>query len=419
MIDSRDPHGLCHVIGYDERPGRAVFLSHSSYLSPFRIGSHQLSRAFAARDWQVLHVPLPVTPAHGLLAPLSRDYRRRVLRACQGPVDIEPGVSEIIPFVWRPWPLARRAGAKAVDRHAQGAAALRRHAARLGFMRPDLLFIDEPRMSGLAAQFDAKLTLYRATDLYHQLKGDSSIVEAERVAMRRSAGFIATSRPVFDHLRGLAPRAPGRLIPNGVEFDRFSRPAPEPLELHGLPRPRLVYAGALDARFDWTALQCLAAMEPHWQIILIGPESGRSPGWLPPNVHRLGARPYESLPGYFQHAQVGLLPLSAHPANDGRSPMKIFEYAAAGLPVVATATGELVRRELPFTMLYEEPEDITPAVATALEQAEALREDAIEAAREMSWGSRVDEILRFRTSLDRDATLAGRHEMAGVGREEA
>src|SRR5690606_10557795 len=113
---------------------------------------------------------------------------------------------------------------------------------------------------------------------------------------------IATSKPVYDHLNRLAPRQPGRLIPNGVEFDRFSQPMEEPPELLDLPRPRLIYVGALDARFDWAAVRHLAQTRPDWQIVLIGPGGDDAAArQLPSNVHRLGARPYERVPGYLQH----------------------------------------------------------------------------------------------------------------------
>ena len=68
----------------------------------------------------------------------------------------------------------------------------------------------------------------------------------------------------------------------------------------------------------------------------------------------LGPRPYAEVPAYLQHADVGLLLLSPDPANAGRSPMKLYEYAAAGLPVLARATPELQRRAEPFVALYDD-----------------------------------------------------------------
>lgn len=383
--------------------GRVVFLAHSSFLSPFRVGSHQLARAFARRGWEVLHVPLPVTLAHLVGVGGSREYRQRLSRAWWGPAVIEPGITEIMPFVWLPWPLARRLGSQAGRWYACGPDRLRQRAATLGFSRPDLLLIDEPRMIGIARKFNPRLMLYRATDLYHHLKSDSTLVDAEREALAKSAGFVATSGPVWNHLSQLAPKSRGLLLPNGVEFEHFRQPRPEPSDLQAIPGPRLVYAGAFDARFDWAAVNRIARQRPHLQLILIGPLLGaQKPAGqqqLPPNVHLLGPRSYDDLPAYLQHANVGLLPMTAHPANAGRSPMKLYEYGAAGLPVLATATPELIRLRLSFVRLYDSLDNVLTVLDGALASSGELGVRAVLAARAMAWSGRVDELLAFRQRL--------------------
>jgi glycosyltransferase involved in cell wall biosynthesis len=55
-----------------------------------------------------------------------------------------------------------------------------------------------------------------------------------------------------------------------------------------------------------------------------------------PNICRLGPRPWEVLPVYLWHCDVGLVPYAADDYNAHRSPLKLFEYLAAGLPVVST-----------------------------------------------------------------------------------
>jgi glycosyltransferase involved in cell wall biosynthesis len=183
------------------------------------------------------------------------------------------------------------------------------------------------------------------------------------------------------------------LLENGVEFDRFAAAAAPPPEYRDIPEPRAVYAGALDERFDAGLIHALAA-DPGIRIVLIGPASGAVVNALSdrPNVFLLGPRPYESLPAYLQHAQVGLLPLTAHPANEGRSPMKLFEYGAAGLPVVATATRELSRRALPFVILAKEPgrfvREVGSLVADRTRRA-ALARTARETSRRYGWTERA------------------------------
>ncbi|HKY01500.1 MAG TPA: glycosyltransferase, partial [Burkholderiales bacterium] len=169
-----------------------------------------------------------------------------------------------------------------------------------------------------------------------------------------------------------------------------------PPEYADLPGPRAVYAGALDDRFDFEQMHALAQLP--LQIVLIGPATPNASGVLGslPNVHLLGPRPYRSLPGYLQHAQIGLLPLTRHPANEGRSPMKLFEYGAAGLPVIASATRELKRRALPFVRLAENSESFIEH-ARELIEAEATRVELAKIARQHSaayaWAGRAQLLL--------------------------
>jgi glycosyltransferase involved in cell wall biosynthesis len=103
------------------------------------------------------------------------------------------------------------------------------------------------------------------------------------------------------------------------------------------------------------------------------------------NLVLLGPRSYDLIPAFLQHADIGLLPLTSHPANAGRSPMKLYEYGAAGLYVVATATPELVRRSLPFVCLARDGSEFIAGVQAVLDKP-GLLEDKRRAAREISAG---------------------------------
>jgi glycosyltransferase involved in cell wall biosynthesis len=64
-----------------------------------------------------------------------------------------------------------------------------------------------------------------------------------------------------------------------------------------------------------------------------------------PNVHLPGPRPYDGLPAVLRGADVALIPYVRTPLTDSVFPMKVFEYLAAGLPVVATALESLAEVE--------------------------------------------------------------------------
>jgi glycosyltransferase involved in cell wall biosynthesis len=167
----------------------------------------------------------------------------------------------------------------------------------------------------------------------------------------------------------------------------------EPAELAGLPRPRAVYAGSLDSWFDAALLGAVASLLPRWAFVLIGPVRaalrdlrGR------PNVVLLGPRPYADLPAYFRHADAGLVPFVLTPLTHAIHPIKIYEYLAAGLPVVATPMEESAAIGAPIR-LAAGPE----AFAAALEAARSEGADAAAArsafARRHTWDRRFEELM--------------------------
>jgi glycosyltransferase involved in cell wall biosynthesis len=383
-----------------------VFASHTVMGSHFVVGSHHLARNFAAAGHRVVHLSTPITPTHLLGIGKSRILYERYL-AWRGswrerPSDAEP--ANLIPMAPLPWRWARplyRLGYNQLLWTLPSIAGLLR---RQGIRRPDLLIIDQPYFVGLERSLNARTTLYRATDLYAEMTNDATCVAAEKEILRSADGWIATSQPVFDHLHRLAPGKPGLLLENGVDTGHFSTEQPLPSEYRSMPGPRLIYAGAIDRRFDAAAARKLAIAMPEASILLIGlVEDGAgealAQGGPLGNLHLLGPRPYASLPGYFQHADAGLILLNDHPANGGRSPMKLYEYAAAGLPVVSRGTGEIARRGDSFVFLYNGSDEVIDATARALTKRAELGTALRDAAMSASWSAKARHIAGFAQKL--------------------
>jgi glycosyltransferase involved in cell wall biosynthesis len=374
---------------------KIVFASHSQFNPRLVVGSHHLARTLASAGHEVLHISTPITVGHlGKLKHLP--YRERFDNWRAGGRQIAPGVIDYVPLSLVPWQLARRSLSASRNLFVSSMLAFQATVRRFGFQSPDLLLIDEPRLVGIQRLLNPAKTYYRATDLYADFKNDPSIKTAERILASEVDGVIGTSGPVVDWLRSIAPGCPSLLMENGVDFAHFSAPRACPAEYQSLKRPRAVYVGALDERFDFAAVQRLAEARPEMSVILIGPEGGPVPEALCAldNVHLLGPRGYDSIPPYLQHADVGLLPLNDHAANRGRSPMKLYEYASAGLPVVSAATEEVVRRAEDFVFTYKSAGGIADATEAALASHDAgLR--AREAARTQDWKQLTANLLSF------------------------
>jgi teichuronic acid biosynthesis glycosyltransferase TuaH len=376
-----------------------TFLSHTAMGGDFVVGSHHLATALASRGHEVRHVSAPVTPVH-LLNLGDRFVRARMRRWWRGGEQLG-GVHDVVPASPLPWALARlhpalmRAHSRCMlARPGRGIGSL-----RVGESRH--LIVDEPRFLGLAlaARRDATLT-YRATDLYAAMRGDPRIADAERELCRHAAVVIATSENIAAHLRALSGR-PVHVIANGVDFAHFSTAqgtSDLPSMRQGERANRAVYVGAFDTRFCSQSLRAAALAHPARTFLLAGPGGERVVSGLGlANVHALGSVSYRQLPALLHSCAVGLLPFSASAANAGRSPMKLFEYAAAGLAVAATCAFQPGRVSLPTLSLADSEAEFATAVGVAFERsADAARVTAArEIARAQDWNAKAAELLQL------------------------
>lgn len=122
------------------------------------------------------------------------------------------------------------------------------------------------------------------------------------------------------------------VVGNGVDLAAYSEPRPAP---NGLPdRPFAVYVGVVEERVD---LDLLAAVAREMPVVVAGPARQTYEAALrATGATWLGPVPTELVPGLLQRAAVGLVPHRASSFTASMDPMKVLEYLAAGLPVVAT-----------------------------------------------------------------------------------
>src|SRR5207253_9623223 len=106
-------------------------------------------------------------------------------------------------------------------------------------------------------------------------------------------------------------------------------------------RPLAGYFGALASWFDYALLDEVARRRPDWNFLLIGPNYDGSLDdqalLRRANVHWVGRQPYELLPGYLRAMDCALIPFLLNDITMATSPLKLYEYLAAGKPVITTA----------------------------------------------------------------------------------
>lgn len=381
---------------------RILLLSHTGLSSVFRVGSHHLAREFAAAGHDVVHVSNPISVSH-VAAVGDPEVRRRARQAVPLRLHTRDGAAFAVPwsvFPLMPDPLPRplRLGSGAVLRRRLAA-----HWRALGqdpHRAFDLTLIDQPLLDYLLDDLPVGEIVYRPTDVNVR----PAQIAAEDRVLARCAGVIATSDVVAGAITARTattrPGLPVVAVPNGAQIAAFDVAGPAWADRRGA-----VYVGALDERFDWAAICAMALAVPTEPVSVHGPVTGPVPA-LPDNVTIHGAVPYEQVPALFAAHRVGVLPLSDHPTNAGRSPMKLYEYLAAGLRVVARRTPALAATPLADVALYgpavagadqvRVDDPATPAAAGrayAQAHAQAPSGDGRLAAREMDWSVRAVLVL--------------------------
>lgn len=166
---------------------------------------------------------------------------------------------------------------------------------------------------------------------------------------QRESRLIANTDVAFAGTGYLARKYKNRLpgikyLPSGVRFDFLTKPVPEAAELAGLPRPRILYVGTLNDRLDGTLFKAAAEANPGGSVIVVGPRHGtfECPP-LPENVHFLGLQPFERLPEFYQHCDLGIMPFADNEAARAINPIKTLEYLACGMRVLSTPVPDVVK----------------------------------------------------------------------------
>ncbi len=210
-----------------------------------------------------------------------------------------------------------------------------------------ILWFNDPMAStAYAGQLGECMIVYDCMDELSQFHGAApELIERERELTRAADVIFCGGRRMREKRLPLNPNT--HFYGTGVDCDHFgaARSAELPVdpEIAALKGPVLGYFGVVDERLDYKLLTALADANSAWSIAMVGPVAKIDPASLPrrPNLHWLGARPYEQLPAITKGFSVCLMPFALNAATEYINPTKALEYMAAGRPVVSTAINEV------------------------------------------------------------------------------
>ena len=171
-----------------------------------------------------------------------------------------------------------------------------------------------------------------------------SYARAARLRPRIVSGYAALTR--FDTVTTNTAVMQTRLredfgvsasvVPNGVDLAAHVSPGDFPV---ALPEPPFaVYVGVIEERVDLDLLLAASeALHPTVPVVVAGPADASAQERLRSSkAVWLGPIDSAFVPGLLARASVGLLPHRVNAFTASMDPMKLLEYLAAGLRVVAT-----------------------------------------------------------------------------------
>jgi glycosyltransferase involved in cell wall biosynthesis len=185
------------------------------------------------------------------------------------------------------------------------------------------------RTLGIPHLVELNAPLLEEAARYRRLDRAPDAERLERAVLAGADVVFAVSAPLAAYAAGRGARRV-EVLHNAVALERFT-----PARHDGAVRPTAVFAGTLRA---WHGTETIAEA---WallgrdapRLLVVGDGHGRE---LLEGVgaHVTGAVPHAQVPALLAQAQIGLAPY-ARAAPDYFSPLKLFEYLAAGLATVA------------------------------------------------------------------------------------
>ena len=269
-------------------------------------------------------------------------------------------------------------------RHVEGAA-----------NKPLQVWAFAPDVPYLIGSFKEECFVYYCTDEFSRFKDLSAarVTATENELLDRADVVFVTSETLLRNKE--RRRADVVLARHGVEFDLFAaawqNPPVLPEDVACFDGPIFGFFGLIHHWIDVALLAEVARLRPTYSFVFLGEwKVDVSSLRRLPNVYLLGRKRHGELPAYCAAFDAGLLPFLRDELAPSINPIKMYEYLAAGLPIVSTPLPEAERFAGPIRFAST-PRAFAERCDEVLATARPGRREAISRTVESeSWAAKVE-----------------------------
>jgi GT2 family glycosyltransferase/glycosyltransferase involved in cell wall biosynthesis len=209
--------------------------------------------------------------------------------------------------------------------------------------RTSVSLVQHPYWSPLVRAVPSARVIYDCMDHHGGFENNApAVIEAESHLVQDADLVVVTSAWLEQEV---APRARATaMVRNAGDFE-FFRTAPAQVFADPEGRRVIGYFGAIAEWFDVELVRRIALARPDCLVLLVGNDTAGAGDALAdlPNVRLTGEVPYLQLPYWLHGFDVCLLPFRVIPLTLATNPVKVYEYLAAGKPVVSVDLPEMAQ----------------------------------------------------------------------------
>ncbi len=205
-----------------------------------------------------------------------------------------------------------------------------------------ILWFYSPIFEGVTNQIDNSMVIY---DCMQDFSTNEEIAHLEKRLLNKADVVLTDSEGLYEIKKTQNHNT--HYIPTWVDRyhyeQAFERSTKIPGDIAAIKPMIMGYVGTIDSRIDFDLLKKIATRAPQISFVMIGPVQGINTRKIPklPNIHFLGEKTYEELPGYLKAIDIALIPFLNNEETQNIRPLKTLEYLAARKRVISTKVKQI------------------------------------------------------------------------------